>query len=78
MPPYLHWNQAAPKGQQVPEQDTTQILQQHRNIALSFNTQAAQSHSKHINISKLITGHFSVLQREEIQLHPPEHWYKLP
>ena len=24
MPPYLHWNQAPPKGQQVPEQDIPQ------------------------------------------------------
>ena len=30
---------------------TTQILQQHRTIALSFNIQAAQSHSKPIDIS---------------------------
>ena len=49
-----------------------QILQQHRNIALSFNIQAAQSHSKPTDISQLITGHFIALQREEIQLHPPE------
>ena len=48
---------------------TTQILQQRRNIALSFNIQAAQSHPKPINISKLTTGHFTALQREEIQLH---------
>ena len=50
-----------------------QILQQHRNIALSFNIEAAQSHTKPIDISKLTTGHFIALQREEIQLHPPEH-----
>jgi len=50
-----------------------QTLQQHRDIALSFNIQAAQSHSKPIDISKLITGHFIALQREEIELHPPEH-----
>ena len=64
-------------GQQVPEQDM-QILQQHRNTALSFNIQAAQSYSKPTDISKLITGHFIALQREEIQLHLPEHWHKLP
>ena len=45
-----------------------QILQQHRNIALSFNIQAAQSHTKPTDISELTTGHFTALQREEIQL----------
>ena len=55
-----------------------QILQQHKNIALSFNIQATQSHTKHIDISKLITGHFSALQKEEMQLHPPEQGHKLP
>ena len=54
-----------------------QIFQQHRNIALSFNIEAAQSHTKPIDISKLTTGHFIALQREEIQLHLPEHWHKL-
>ena len=57
---------------------TMQILQQRRNIALSFNIQAAQSHTKLIDISKLTTGLFIALQREEIQLHPPEHQHKLP
>jgi len=47
-------------------------------MALSFNIQAAQSHTKSIDISKLTTGHFIALQREEIQLHPPEHRRKLP
>ena len=51
---------------------TMQILQQCRNIALSFNIRAAQSHIKPIDISKLTTGHFITLQREKIQLHPPE------
>ena len=50
-----------------------QILQQHRNIVLSFIIQAAQSHTKPNDISKLTTGHFIALQWEEIQLHPPEH-----
>jgi len=50
-----------------------QILQQHRNITLSLNIQADQSHTKPTDISKLITGHFIALQKEEIQLHPPEH-----
>jgi len=55
-----------------------QILQKHRNIALSFNIQVAQSHTKPIDISKLTTGHFTELQREKIQLHPTEHQHKLP
>ena len=49
-----------------------QIIQQCRNIALNFNIQAAQSHTKPIDISKLTTGHSIALQREEIQLHPPD------
>ena len=57
---------------------TMQIIQQHRNIALSFNIQAVQSHIKPTDISKLTTGHLIALQREEIQLHPPEHPHKLP
>ena len=57
---------------------TMQIFQQHRTIALNFNIQAAQSHTKPTDISKLITGHLSALQREEIQLYPPEHRHKLP
>ena len=52
---------------------TMQILQQHKNIALSFNIQAAQCHTKPTDISKPTTGHFIALQTEEIQLHPPEH-----
>jgi len=55
-----------------------QILQQHGNIALSFNIQVAQSHTKPIDISKLTTGHFIAPQREEIQLHPPEHLTRKP
>jgi hypothetical protein len=54
-----------------------QILQQCRNIALSFNIQAAQIHTKPINISKLTTGNFIALWRE-VQLHPPEQGHKLP
>ena len=30
------------------------------------------------DISKFIIGHFIALQREDIQLHPPEHRHKLP
>ena len=57
---------------------TMLILQQHRNIALSFNIHAVQSHTKPTDISKLSIGHFTALQREEIKLHPPEHRHKLP
>ena len=54
------------------------ILQQSRNKALSIKKQAAQSHAKPIDTLKLTTGHFIALQGEKIQLHPPEHRYKLP
>ena len=54
------------------------ILQQHKNIALSLNIQADQSHTKPTDTSKLVTGHFIALQREETQLHPPEYQHKLP
>jgi len=54
------------------------ILQKHRNTTLSIKIQAAQSHAKPIDTPKLTTGHFIALQREEIQLHPPEHRCKLP
>ena len=37
------------------------------NIALSFNIQAAQGHTKPIDTSKLTTGHLIVLHREEKQ-----------
>ena len=53
------------------------ILQQSRNIVLSIKIQVAQSHTKPIDTSKLTTGHFIALQREEIQLQPPEHQHKL-
>jgi len=54
------------------------ILQQCRNIALSIKIQAAQSHAKPIDTPKPTTGPFIALQREEIQLHPPEHRCKFP
>ena len=38
----------------------------------------AKSHTKPIDTSKLTTGDFIELQREEIQLHSPEHQHKLP
>ena len=55
-----------------------QILQQHRNITLSLNIQADQSHTKSTDISKCITGHFIALKKEEIQPHPPEHYTSFP
>ena len=57
---------------------TELILKQRRTIALSIKTQLAKSHTKSIDASKLTTGHFIALQREEIQFHPPEHRRKLP
>ena len=54
------------------------ILQQYKNTAMNIKMQAAQSHTKPIDSSKLTTGHLIALQREEIQLHPPEHQRKLP
>ena len=53
------------------------ILQQHRNIAMGINTQAAQSHTKPLDPSKLTTENFIALHREEIQLHQTEHQLKL-
>ena len=50
-------------------------MQGYVNTALSIKIQAAQSHAKPIDTLKLTTGHFIALQREEIQLHPPEHWH---
>ena len=54
------------------------ILQQCRNIALSIKRQATQSHTKPIDTSKLTTGYFIALQKEEIQLHLLEHRYQFP
>ena len=54
------------------------ILQQCRSTTWSIKRQVAQIHAKLIDTSKLTTGHFIALQREEIQLHPPEHRGKLP
>ena len=56
----------------------TLILQPSRNTALSTKKQDAQSHAKPIDTLKCTTGHLIALQREEIQLHPPEHRHKLP
>ena len=52
---------------------TKLILQQSGNITLSTKIQAAKSYTKPRDTTKLTTGHFIALQREEIQLHPPEH-----
>ena len=57
-------------------QDTTLILQQNRNTTLNIKRWAAQSQSKPIDTPKLTIGHFIALQKEEIQLHAPEHRHK--
>jgi len=49
-----------------------------RDTTLSIKIQAAQSHATPIDTPKLTTGQFTSLQREKIQLHPPEHRCKLP
>ena len=54
------------------------ILQRNRNTTLNINRQAAQSHAKPIDTPKPTTGHWTALQREEIQLHPPGHRHKFP
>ena len=51
---------------------------QSKNTTLSIKRQASQSHVKPIDTQKLTTGHFIALQREEVQLHPPEHRRKVP
>ena len=71
MPPYVLKPSTIQRPISSRARHTMQILQQHRNIALSFNIQAAQIHTKPIDISKLTTGHFIALRRE-VQLHPPE------
>ena len=45
---------------------------------MSTKTHTAQSHTKPIDTTKLTTGHFVAPQREEMQLHPPEHRHNLP
>ena len=57
---------------------TMLILQQNRNTNMNIKRQVAQSHAKPMDTPKLTTGQFTALQREEIQLHPPEHGHKLP
>ena len=49
-----------------------------QDTTLKIKRQAAQSHAKPIDTQKLTTGHFIALQREEIQLYPPEHRCKFP
>ena len=53
------------------------ILQQSGDTGLSIKRQASQSHAKRIDTQKCTTGHFTSLQRENIQFHPPEHRHKL-
>ena len=50
--------------------NTKLIVQQCRKINLSIKIQAAQSHTKPIETSKLTTGHFIALPRDKIQPHP--------
>ena len=54
------------------------ISKQNRNTSLNIKRESAQSHAKSIDTPKLITGHFTALQREEIQLQPPEHRNNFP
>jgi len=68
MPPYLH-----PRANKLQSKTYHANSPATQNITLSLNIQADQSHTKPSNISKLITGHFIALRKEETQLHPPEH-----
>ena len=52
---------------------TTIILQQNRNITLNIKRLAAQSYAQPKETPKLTPGHLTALQREKIQLYPPEH-----
>ena len=52
------------------------IIQQNSNTTMSIERLAAESHVKPINTRRLTSGHCTALQREEIQLHPPEHRHK--
>jgi len=54
------------------------ILQESRNTALTIKRQASQSYAKPIDTLKHTTGYSIALQKEEIQLHPPEHRCKIP
>ena len=56
---------------------TMLIIQQNRNTTLNIKIWVTQSHTKCIDTSKHTTGHFIALQREEIQIQPPEHSHKL-
>jgi len=69
-----------PSSTQTPSSSarhTTLILQQNRNTTVKIERRAAKSHAKPIDTTKLTTGHFTAFQREEIQLYPPEHRYRL-
>jgi len=44
---------------------------------MNIKRQVAQSYAKPMDTPKLTTGQFIALQREEIQLHQPEHRCKL-
>ena len=48
------------------------------NAKTEIKRQASQSYAKHTDTPRITTGHFIALQKEEIQLHPPEERNKLP
>ena len=77
-PLHLYWNQAPPKSQSSSARLPMLILQQNRKIILNINRQAAQSHAKPRDTLKLTTGHCTGLQRDEVQLYPPEYRKKFP
>ena len=54
------------------------IRQENRSTTQNIKIMASQSYAKPTDYPKLTTGYFIALQREEIQLHPPEHRSKLP
>ena len=43
---------------------------------LHINRQSAQIHIEPIDTPKHTTGHSTTLQKDKIQLHPPEHRHK--
>ena len=68
---HLKANKFQSKTYQANSQKTQEHNPEHK------NTGGQKSHQT-TDTTKLTTGHFIALQREEIQLHPPEHQYKLP
>ena len=74
----LHQLKPSSKPKSSSTRRTTLILQKNRNTTLNIKRWAARNHTKPIDTSKFTTGYFIALQREEIQLHPPEHRHKFP